>query len=158
VIREVGAAVNVLAPRDGPTVPQPADVGVRRVSTGGSLARATYGALADAAGEAVGSSHIESEVVEDASHLGVVRPWGVVSRRPTPRHVPAIDLNTFQSSVGCTYGIDRAYSLLGDHLKHRFLEYLEAVPLARGNTDHVAGSTFAMLLPDPDQQPTVEHV
>jgi 2-methylisocitrate lyase-like PEP mutase family enzyme len=51
VVREVGAAVNVLALRDGPTVPQLAEVGVRRVSTGGSLAWAAYGALVDAATE-----------------------------------------------------------------------------------------------------------
>ena len=51
VVREVDAAVNVLALRDGPTVPQLAEVGVRRVSTGGSLAWAAYGALADAATE-----------------------------------------------------------------------------------------------------------
>ena len=51
VVREVGAPVNVLALRDGPTVPQLAGVGVRRVSTGGSLAWAAYGALVDAAAE-----------------------------------------------------------------------------------------------------------
>ena len=51
VVGEVGAAVNVLALRDGPTVPQLAGIGVRRVSTGGSLAWAAYGALVDAATE-----------------------------------------------------------------------------------------------------------
>jgi 2-methylisocitrate lyase-like PEP mutase family enzyme len=51
VVDEVSAAVNVLALRDGPTVPQLADIGVRRVSTGGSLAWAAYGALVDAATE-----------------------------------------------------------------------------------------------------------
>ena len=51
VVREVGTAVNVLAQRDGPTVPQLAQVGVRRISTGGSLAWAAYGALTDAATE-----------------------------------------------------------------------------------------------------------
>ncbi|MEV6596203.1 isocitrate lyase/phosphoenolpyruvate mutase family protein [Actinoplanes sp. NPDC051346] len=51
VVGEVGVAVNVLALRNGPTVPQLADVGVRRVSTGGSLAWAAYGALVDAAAE-----------------------------------------------------------------------------------------------------------
>lgn len=49
VVSEVGAAVNVLAFRDGPTVGQLAEVGVRRVSTGGSLAWAAYGALTEAA-------------------------------------------------------------------------------------------------------------
>ncbi|ASW56301.1 isocitrate lyase/phosphoenolpyruvate mutase family protein [Plantactinospora sp. KBS50] len=51
VVDEVGVAVNVLALRDGPTVPQLADLGVRRVSTGGSLAWAAYGALVHAATE-----------------------------------------------------------------------------------------------------------
>jgi 2-methylisocitrate lyase-like PEP mutase family enzyme len=51
VVDEVGVAVNVLALRNGPTVSQLADIGVRRVSTGGSLAWAAYGALVDAAME-----------------------------------------------------------------------------------------------------------
>src|SRR5262249_40404292 len=51
VVDEVGAAVNVLALRNGPAVPQLADIGVRRVSTGGSLAWAAYGALVHAAEE-----------------------------------------------------------------------------------------------------------
>jgi 2-methylisocitrate lyase-like PEP mutase family enzyme len=51
VVREVGAPINVLALRDGPSVPQLAAAGVRRVSTGGSLAWAAYGALVDAATE-----------------------------------------------------------------------------------------------------------
>jgi 2-methylisocitrate lyase-like PEP mutase family enzyme len=51
VVGEVGAPVNVLALRDGPTVPQLADIGVRRVSTGGSLAWAAYGTLVHAATE-----------------------------------------------------------------------------------------------------------
>jgi len=51
VVDEVGVAVNILALRDGPTVPQLADLGVRRVSTGGSLAWAAYGALVHAATE-----------------------------------------------------------------------------------------------------------
>lgn len=51
VVLEVDTAVNVLALRGGPIVPQLAEVGVRRVSTGGSLAWAAYGGLADAATE-----------------------------------------------------------------------------------------------------------
>lgn len=51
VVETTGAAVNVLALRDGPSVPQLADVGVRRVSTGGALTFAAYGALSDAARE-----------------------------------------------------------------------------------------------------------
>lgn len=45
VAAAVGIPVNVLALRSGPTVAELASVGVRRVSTGGSLARAAYGAL-----------------------------------------------------------------------------------------------------------------
>ncbi|MFI7600302.1 isocitrate lyase/phosphoenolpyruvate mutase family protein [Actinoplanes sp. NPDC049681] len=51
VVGEVGGAVNVLALRHGPAVPQLAEAGVRRVSTGGSLAWAAYGALVRAAEE-----------------------------------------------------------------------------------------------------------
>ena len=51
VVRESDTAVNVLALRDGPTVAKLAEVGVRRVSTGGSLAWAAYGALIEAATE-----------------------------------------------------------------------------------------------------------
>jgi 2-methylisocitrate lyase-like PEP mutase family enzyme len=45
LVREVAAPVNVLALPTGPTVGQLASVGVRRVSTGGSLARNSYDAL-----------------------------------------------------------------------------------------------------------------
>jgi len=51
VVREVGAPINVLATRDGPSVAELAGAGVRRVSTGGSLAWAAYGALVTAATE-----------------------------------------------------------------------------------------------------------
>lgn len=51
VVRETGAPVNVLALPRGPSVPQLASVGVRRVSTGGALARAAYGAALDGARE-----------------------------------------------------------------------------------------------------------
>ena len=43
--------MNVLALRNRPSVPQLAQAGVRRVSTGGSLAWAAYGALVVAAAE-----------------------------------------------------------------------------------------------------------
>jgi 2-methylisocitrate lyase-like PEP mutase family enzyme len=45
VVKAVGVPVNVLALPNGPTVAELASVGVRRVSTGGSLARSAYGAL-----------------------------------------------------------------------------------------------------------------
>jgi 2-methylisocitrate lyase-like PEP mutase family enzyme len=51
VVREAGAPVNVLAFRNGPSVPELAAVGVRRVSTGGSLTWAAYGGLVEAARE-----------------------------------------------------------------------------------------------------------
>ena len=51
VVKEVGAPVNVLALSAGPSVPELASVGVRRLSTGSALARAAYGALVAAARE-----------------------------------------------------------------------------------------------------------
>ena len=45
VVEAVGVPVNVLALPDGPTVSELESVGVRRVSTGGALARAAYGSL-----------------------------------------------------------------------------------------------------------------
>ncbi len=45
VVKAVGVPVNVLALPDGPSVAELEAAGVRRVSTGGSLARAAYGAL-----------------------------------------------------------------------------------------------------------------
>ncbi|MCI0425508.1 MAG: isocitrate lyase/phosphoenolpyruvate mutase family protein [Actinobacteria bacterium] len=51
IVTEVAAPVNVLLLPDGPTVGELAALGVRRLSTGGSLAFAAYGALANAARE-----------------------------------------------------------------------------------------------------------
>jgi 2-methylisocitrate lyase-like PEP mutase family enzyme len=51
VVAAVGAPVNVLALPGGPTVAELESVGVRRVSTGSSLASAAYGALVSGAGE-----------------------------------------------------------------------------------------------------------
>ena len=51
VVAAVGVPVNVLALPGGPTVAELADAGVRRVSTGGALARAAYGALLGGATE-----------------------------------------------------------------------------------------------------------
>jgi 2-methylisocitrate lyase-like PEP mutase family enzyme len=51
LVKAVGAPVNVLALANGPAVSELAAVGVRRVSTGGSLARAAYGALLAGADE-----------------------------------------------------------------------------------------------------------
>jgi 2-methylisocitrate lyase-like PEP mutase family enzyme len=54
VVTATDAPVNVLAMRHGPSVPELARLGVRRVSTGGPLARAAYGALRRAAEELLG--------------------------------------------------------------------------------------------------------
>ena len=54
VVQATDAPVNVLAMRHGPTIPALAELGVRRVSTGGPLARAAYGALRRAAEELLG--------------------------------------------------------------------------------------------------------
>ena len=51
IVREVGLPVNVLALPDAPPVAELERVGVRRVSTGGHLARAAYGALLTSAEE-----------------------------------------------------------------------------------------------------------
>ena len=51
VVSVTGTPINVLALANGPSVPELAAVGVRRVSTGGSLAWAAYGALVNAAQE-----------------------------------------------------------------------------------------------------------
>lgn len=55
LVREVPAPVNVLLTADGPTVPELTGVGVRRLSTGGSLAFVAYGAMASAARELLAS-------------------------------------------------------------------------------------------------------
>ena len=51
VVKAVDAPVNVLVMRAGPSVPELTALGVRRVSTGGHLARVAYGALLAAASE-----------------------------------------------------------------------------------------------------------
>lgn len=51
LVRAVDAPVNVLAMRAGPSIPELTTLGVRRVSTGGHLARVAYGALLAAARE-----------------------------------------------------------------------------------------------------------
>lgn len=45
VVREVGAPINILLMQEGPSIAELADLGVRRVSTGGALAKATYATL-----------------------------------------------------------------------------------------------------------------
>lgn len=55
LVAEVHAPVNALLRREGPTVQQLAEAGIRRVSTGGALAFAAYGALRRAAAEILAS-------------------------------------------------------------------------------------------------------
>ena len=54
VVEAVGVPVNVLALPGGPSVAELGSVGVRRVSIGGLLARAAYGALAGRCARAAG--------------------------------------------------------------------------------------------------------
>ena len=68
VVEATDAPVNVLAMRHGPSVPELAQLGVRRVSTGGPLARAAYGALRRAAEELLGpgTSTYQDEAITSA--------------------------------------------------------------------------------------------
>lgn len=59
LVSEVERPVNVLLVPGGPSVSELGDVGVRRVSTGGALAFAAYGALAEAARELLESGTSE---------------------------------------------------------------------------------------------------
>jgi len=68
IVEEVGAPVNVLAVPAGPSVPELASVGVRRVSTGSLLASAAYGALVTGARELAGpgtSHYAEAGISRD---------------------------------------------------------------------------------------------
>lgn len=76
VVAEVDAPVNVLALQDAPPVTELATLGVRRVSTGGSLAYRAYVALVDAAREVLDagtstyrSHRLPSDIVERAFSL-----------------------------------------------------------------------------------------
>jgi 2-methylisocitrate lyase-like PEP mutase family enzyme len=54
VVKAVGVPLNVLALQNGPSIPELASVGVRRVSTGSLLAAAAYGTLVTGARELLG--------------------------------------------------------------------------------------------------------
>ena len=58
LVDEVGVPVNVLALPNGPTVAELGGAGVRRVSTGGALARFAYGAHAAGSGGAARRRHV----------------------------------------------------------------------------------------------------
>jgi len=51
IVNEVGGPVNVLVYSDGPSIPQLAEIGVRRISTGGALAKAAYSRMLQGADE-----------------------------------------------------------------------------------------------------------
>ncbi len=81
LVEEVGVPVNVLALRHGPAIAELAAIGVRRVSTGGGLARAAYGALLAAARELQGAgtsryleSAISSRELDAALSAGSAQP------------------------------------------------------------------------------------
>jgi 2-methylisocitrate lyase-like PEP mutase family enzyme len=86
LVKAVDAPVNVLAMRAGPSVPELAALGVRRVSTGGGLARAAYGALLEAGRElhttgtyeylasAVSTSELESVLAAGRQPAGETGP------------------------------------------------------------------------------------
>ena len=68
VVQATDAPVNVLATRRTPPVPALAELGVRRVSTGGGLARAAYGAVRRAADELRGpgtSTYLDTAIDSD---------------------------------------------------------------------------------------------
>jgi 2-methylisocitrate lyase-like PEP mutase family enzyme len=67
LVEAVGAPVNVLALATGPSVAELESVGVRRVSTGGALARAAYGALVS------GARELQTDGTSRYSEVGVSR-------------------------------------------------------------------------------------
>jgi 2-methylisocitrate lyase-like PEP mutase family enzyme len=75
VVDAVGVPVNVLALSNGPSTAELASAGVRRVSTGGALARAAYGALLAAASElhGEGTSRYASAAPSHGSLEAVLR-------------------------------------------------------------------------------------
>ncbi len=73
VVEEVGGAVNVLLTPGGPSRQELAEIGVRRLSVGGSLARVAYGAMYQAAEQLLDSgalppnaAYLSREVAKDA--------------------------------------------------------------------------------------------
>jgi 2-methylisocitrate lyase-like PEP mutase family enzyme len=76
VVDAVGAPINVLALPGTPSVPDLADLGVRRVSTGGALAWAAYGGLVAAASELRdhGTSEYLGSVLPRATRTAAFHP------------------------------------------------------------------------------------
>ena len=76
VVKAVGVPLNVLALPHGPSVAELASVGVRRISTGGALARSAYGALLAGARELLAdgtSSYAAGGPSRDALEAAFVR-------------------------------------------------------------------------------------
>ena len=102
VVKETGAPVNVLLTPGGPSREKLADVGVRRLSVGGSLARIAYGAMCRAAEHLLESGYLDPDapyLSRDVANRGVCGFWLKESRRILPslsshaslviiRHVP----------------------------------------------------------------------
>ncbi len=61
IVDEVGGPVNVLLVPGGPSLDELAEVGVRRLSVGGSFARVAYGALYDAARDLLDSGGLAAD-------------------------------------------------------------------------------------------------
>jgi 2-methylisocitrate lyase-like PEP mutase family enzyme len=59
VVSSVGVPLNVLLLPGGPTIEELAAAGVRRISTGGLLARAAYGAVASAADSVLSNGNVD---------------------------------------------------------------------------------------------------
>ena len=77
VVGATGVPVNVLALQSGPTVAELASVGVRRISTGGLLAAAAYGALVTGARELLDagtSSYADRNVSRDTLREALTDP------------------------------------------------------------------------------------
>jgi 2-methylisocitrate lyase-like PEP mutase family enzyme len=85
VVDEVGCPVNVLARPNGPTIAELASIGVRRVSTGGALAFAAYGALVAAGRELLeeGTSTYATRGLGDTDRAAFAAPATLVSRSRT---------------------------------------------------------------------------
>jgi 2-methylisocitrate lyase-like PEP mutase family enzyme len=79
IVEAVEVPVNVIASPAGPSIPELGALGVRRISTGGSLARAAYGAIFSAARELQGpgsSTYLDGVLTWRDFHEAVRRGTG----------------------------------------------------------------------------------
>ena len=98
LVQAVEVPVNVIASASGPPIPELAALGVGRVSTGGSLARAAYGAIAAAAAELQGPGTL--------TYLGGVITWaefgaaaGSIRRQTTEDQASARTSRSFAANA-----------------------------------------------------------